>query len=446
MKKICVLIVLLLVSLIGISGCGTDGGLSPDNPVTLTMWHVYGEQADSPMNRLVEEFNETVGREKGILINITMMSNTAQIGEFLKKSKSNNPGSPEMPDLFFAIKNNALELGIDNLIDWNNCFTEEERTEFIEEFMMDGIENEKLIVLPVSKSTHMLFMNGSQFKKFSEDMGGISEDNLSTWTGFFDVAQQYYNWSDGKSFCAFDYLLRCVDLNALSRGGDGFYSNEDGYDFNNKELKEAWMQFARALVQGHVTISDLYSNTQVMTGEALAGMGSSAAVLYYNDVVTYADNTSEPINLMILPMPYAANGEPLMTQTGVGLCGHKTTEEKEAAMSVFAHWLVDSQRNLDFVVETGYMPVKKDSFEKINDYVFEDDSRKELYSSLGKMITEYKALPEPYLASYYAKVKELYDQLRERQPEFIERIANGETVEDVAEETWWIFSDIFNKN
>lgn len=43
------------------------------------------------------------------------------------------------------------------------------------------------------------------------------------------------------------------------------------------------MQFARALAQGHVVVSDLYSNTQVMTGEVLGGLGSSAAILYYND-------------------------------------------------------------------------------------------------------------------------------------------------------------------
>ena len=46
------------------------------------------------------------------------------------------------------------------------------------------------------------------------------------------------------------------------------------------------MQFARSLAQGHVVVSDLYSNTQVMTGDVLSGLGSSAAILYYNDTVT----------------------------------------------------------------------------------------------------------------------------------------------------------------
>lgn len=40
-----------------------------------------------------------------------------------------------------------------------------------------------------------------------------------------------------------------------------------------------------------MVVSDLYSNTQVMTGDVLSGLGSSAAILYYNDTVTYRDGT-----------------------------------------------------------------------------------------------------------------------------------------------------------
>lgn len=80
------------------------------------------------------------------------------------------------------------------------------------------------------------------------------------------------------------------------------------------------MQFADAFTKGHIAISDLYSNTQVMTGEVPAGLGSSAAILYYNDTVTYADGTSEPMNLKILPMPQQNSNKKCITQAGVGLC------------------------------------------------------------------------------------------------------------------------------
>ena len=67
-----------------LAGCGGSKTLlSAKDPTMLSIWHVYGEQADSPMNRLLTEFNDTVGREKGILLNVTNMTNSAAIGSQL---------------------------------------------------------------------------------------------------------------------------------------------------------------------------------------------------------------------------------------------------------------------------------------------------------------------------------------------------------------------------
>ena len=77
------------------------------------------------------------------------------------------------------------------------------------------------------------------------------------------------------------------------------------------------MQFARSLAQGHVVVSDLYSNTQVMTGDVLSGLGSSAAILYYNDTATYRDGTQEPMDLHVLPMPKTAGADRKRTKPGL---------------------------------------------------------------------------------------------------------------------------------
>ena len=62
MKKVIAVFFILVFSLAILVGCNNnDSLLNPTRPVTLTMWHVYGEQADSPMNRFVEKFNRTVG-------------------------------------------------------------------------------------------------------------------------------------------------------------------------------------------------------------------------------------------------------------------------------------------------------------------------------------------------------------------------------------------------
>lgn len=223
------------------------------------------------------------------------------------------------------------------------------------------------------------------------------------------------------------------------------YTENGWYDTNNAVFKECWMQFARALAQGHVVVSDLYSNTQVMTGEVLGGLGSSAAILYYNDTVTYRDGTQEPMDLHVLPMPMSAGCDALMTQAGVGLGAYKTTEQKAEAAALFVRWLTEPERNLDFVAQTGYMPVRNGAFDGIENYdKFPEpaESYQQLYAALKTMREDYTPVSEPRFEGYYSKVSALYDGLRQLQKELPARAAAGENVDALAEETWALLCSI----
>ncbi len=440
-RKIAILLIVITI-IAGISGCQSKSELDPKNPVTLTMWHVYGEQADSPMNRLIEEFNSTVGKEKGIIINVSLMSSTAQIGEKLLTAQKDQAGSLQMPDLFFCHNNNAEELGSDNLLDWSEVFTQKELEEYVPEFLEDGMTSSgRLSVFPVSKSTHLLFIAGTQFERFSKACG-VTYENLSTWEGFLSAAEKYYEYSGGKPFCALDYPIRAIELNAMELGESDFYTENGWYDVTNETFKDSYKMFAEAIAKGHIMVSDLYSNTQVMTGEVMAGIGSSASILYYNDTVTYPDNTSEPMNLQILPPPKAEGTNLLITQAGVGLCAYKTTSQKAEAAAVFARWLTEADRNLEFCVNTGYMPVNKASFDKITTYEFNTESYKKLYSAINEVNEQASAVREPSYAGYYSKIYTLYDIIRDEQKSMPERYNNGESIEILIEELWQKFIEI----
>lgn len=418
---------LTLIPCAFLSSCGSKD----HEPVTLTMWHVYGEQAKSPMDDLVNEFNETVGKEKGIVINVTASSNSAEIGDALLDSQDNNSGSKTMPDLFFCHIGNAEDLGIDNLVDWNEYFTKDELDDFVPDFIQDGSVNNKLPVLPFSKSTHMLYINGSMFDRFSEATG-VTYDQLKSWDGFFDAAEKFYKWSGGKPFCALDYLLREAELACLSANPDNQIHNSMGwYDRDNQAFNAELDRFLSSLVKGHIIVSDLYANTQMMTGETMAGISSTAAVLYYNDTVTYPDNTSEDMNLKVLPLPTKNPGKDVDTLAGTGLCAYKTTEEKAKAAAIFAKWITEGERNLKFVTEAGYMPVRKEAFEKISDFKFKNDSYKQLYEALAEMRKTYSFLPETY---NYDKVMKFYDFIRRNQKNWEERYMQGEDTGKLVEE------------
>lgn len=441
MRKFIRIAFAILLSTLALCACGKRSELNPNNPVTLSMWHVYGEQTESPMNRLVAEFNETVGNEHGGIIDVKMITNTSDIHKWLTAILDNTPGAPNMPDLFFCHSENAAKLGTDRLLDWYDYFTENEIKEFVPGFVQDGIVDEHLAVLPVSKSTHLLFLNGSKFEQFSSETG-VSYDDLLTWDGLFDAAAVYYRWSGGLPMCALDYPLRAIELNAISKGSGDFYTEDGWYDFSNPVLKESFMEFVRPLVQGHIAMSDSYANTQMMIGEAMAGIGSSASILYFNDVVTYPDNTTEPMNLQILPYPHTAGAEPAMTQAGVGLSALKTTSQKAEAASLFAHWLTQEKRNFDFVTETGYMPVQTRAFDAIDDYDFPDRERTDLYTALNTMCQDFTIYSEPKTAGYHDKITQLYDYFRLKQADWKLHASWGEDVDSMAEEAWQFFSDI----
>ena len=444
MKKRMLAALLLSALLFTLSGCGEKSLLNKKEPVSLTFWHVYGEQAGSPMDLLVQEFNRTVGQERGVQVKVTGTSSASKIGGYLKEAQSGGQEVQEMPDLFTCHIVDALELGEDNLVDWNSQFTPSELSDFVPGFLDDGTaEDGRLLIFPVSKSTQLLMCNGSGFARFS-DATGVGYDDLATWEGFYDAAGKFYDWS-GKPFCALDYPIRAVELCALERGSGELYTEDGRYNTDNPVFKECWMQFARALAKGHVVVSDLYSNTQVMTGEVLAGLGSSAAILYYNDTVPYRDGTREPMDLHVLPMPMTAGHEAMMTQAGVGLCAYRTTEQKAKAAAVFVRWLTETGRNLDFVAQTGYMPVRSGAFDDIEDYdSFPEpaESYRQLYAALKTMRDSYTPVSEPRFEGYYGRVNALYDALRQLQQELPARAAAGEDVDALAEETWALLCSI----
>lgn len=407
----------------------TNSLLDPKKPTTLTMWHVYGEQVNSPMNDIIEQFNSTVGKDKGIIINVTLMSNASQIGKKLKDAQTGKAGSKEMPDLFFCHSGDARSLGTDNLLNWNDYFSPSELDNFVPDFLSDGMVDDKLVVFPVSKSTYMLFIAGGVFDRFAAAKD-VSLSDLATWKGFFSVAEKYYDWSGGKPFCAIDYLIRLAELCAMSEGENILY--KDGwYDANNSALTNAYEMFATSIAKGHIVVSDLYSNTQVMTGQTCAGIGSSASVLYYNDEITYPDNTSEAMNLKVLPMPQQTGKQKVATQSGVGLCAYKTTDIKTEATTVFAKWFTEERRNVDFVLSTGYMPVRTGAFDKIGDKSFKSEAYRNLYKALTTTVETCSFKQEPSIEGYYSKVYALYEKIRNIQKTLGTRYEKGETCEQI---------------
>ena len=88
------------------------------------------------------------------------------------------------------------------------------------------------------------------------------------------------------------------------------------------------------------------------------------------------------------------------------------------------------------------MPVSSAAFDAIADYPFEQQSYQRLYDVYNEMRIQNTPLSEPGIVGYHAKARALYDSLRQLQKDYPQRLADGDTLEALAEETWQLLCDI----
>lgn len=413
--------IFLLIAVL-LLGAGCSGTMNKEEtPITVTVWHVYGGQADSPLNDLIDRFNQTVGKEQRINVQVTSVSNTNTIHELVLAAANGEPGASELPDLFISYPKTVMALPDDSiLVDYRDYFSEEELSAFLPAFVEEGMVDNRLLILPVAKSTEIMFINKTIFDRFSQATGVTLED-LDTWEGLFRAAEIYAAWTDGqtpdvlgdaKSMFVHDYYFNYFQVGAESLGEDFFRGDELAF---GPAFQTAWEPLAQAALQGGVWLEGGYATASLRTGDSIVSVASSASILYYSDVVTYPDNTSEDITIISRPCPVFENGEKLVMQRGAGFCTVRSTPERERAAVTFLKWLTEPEHNVEFVTRTGYMPVTQTAFENELPKAIEKlESPKyvSLYQAYLDTQANYKFYVPPQLETYLSLETALEDHVR----------------------------------
>ena len=193
-------------------------------------------------------------------------------------------------------------------------------------------------------------------------------EDLDTWEGLFHVAEIYAAWTDGltpditldrvlKSMFVHDYYFNYFQVGAESLGEAFFQGTNWPYTYIY------WEPLAQAALQGGVWLKAVTPRNQSVPVTALSVWLPLPVSLYYSDVVTYPDNTSEDITILSRPCPIFENGEKLVMQRGAGFCTVRSTPEREQAAVTFLKWLTEPERYVEFVTRAGYMPVTQVAFE-----------------------------------------------------------------------------------
>lgn len=429
----------LCLSLV-LAGCGSKPNTGDDEKViVLTMWHVYGSQTESPLNDVIDEFNATAEKEAGVFINVTSVTDSSDIDTMLTATLEGQPGAMTLPDLFTAYPRVAELFPEDALLDWNDYLTEEQLSAYRGDFLSEGYFGEALYMLPIAKSSELLFVDKTLFDRFAADTG-VTLDCFDDMESLLAACDAYYDWSKGGTMFQINDFYHYFLANMTGLGEEFVVDGKINAD--SAAFEAAFAPVAQAGIYGGLCVGDGYASDRWKTGEVICNIGSTAGILYLRDHVTYDDNTTEDIETLVLPYPCLTGVEPTVVQRGGGLFAMKSdNEDMNRAKAVFAAWIAEKEHNLDFVTRSGYLPVTDAAFETLFNEL--DRVENEKYRML------YSAVSEQYDGGYSFCTVPLFDGASDTQKsfetlmkstlgaaheEFVARVAAGEAGEAVMAE------------
>ena len=183
------------------SGASGSAAFSPENPVTVTVWHYYNGPQQQAFADLVNEFNETVGREKGIAVQQSSQATVTDLETSVLAAANREVGAPEVPNIFAAYADTAYAVDRLGLVaDLRPYLTDEELAEYVPGYLEEGAFSGEgtLKIFPIAKSVELLMLNATDWEKFAAATGA-DDSAFATVEGITETARQYYEWTDAQT-------------------------------------------------------------------------------------------------------------------------------------------------------------------------------------------------------------------------------------------------------
>ncbi len=374
-QKFFVLCLLCAVVFVAVSACQKKSALDKDAPITLTLWHYYVGRNKISLDDAVAEFNKTVGFEKGIIVQAVGYGSIADLEADVLQSADGINGGKLMPDLFSSYADMAYKINeTGKLADLTPYFSKDETDEYMGIFIKDGqFKGGKLQIIPVVKSTEILYVNDTEWEQFKAEKQWTDDAMLSTWESIYDASKQFYEWTaqcapdkeTGRAFMGVESVANYMIAACKQRGVDLFDANGDGTGrivLDHSVLKKAFDLYYRGMALGYFSTVGRFCTDDIKTGNIIAFVGSTSSASHFPTAVI-KDNQEQDISFLAMPYPSFKGAEPLAMRQGAGMCVTKGSEAEEEASTIFIKWFTDSKQNIKFSMSTGYIPVKRKSYQ-----------------------------------------------------------------------------------
>lgn len=381
------------------SSSGDNGGLDLSSvvdengvitvPTTVTLWSTTGKATQPALEKYIEEF-------KSAQPNVTV-TNEYVSGSYsdLENKVVTGFSSNNYPDLVVAYPDHvadyldygkAVDLSAFILNDYVGL-TEEDANDYVDSFMSEGMNYTQtgMYSVPWCKSTELMFYNEtligvdlSAYDAAINNGNALDADYLNslTWEELFNKlcpALEKYNTANNNSLydpetggiLGYDsddnLFITLAEQYGYNYTSVNKVTGKGSVDFNNPEMKALMTTFHNAATKKYIftkgTNNGNYVNTVFTEGKCVFSIGSTGGVKYQ-----FSD--TNPMNIGTARIPHAEGKDPKVILQGpsMAVLDHNNLAQKTAAWLLWKT-LTSEDNALDWALESGYMPVRKSSYE-----------------------------------------------------------------------------------
>lgn len=364
----------------------------PDEKITITFWHVYGQGKSALLDEMIAEF-------EALYPNIEVDS-VPQGGysDLLQKTKK-AIGTGVTPDLVVGYPDHFAEyLDLGGIIPLDKFVAHEtwgvDLTDFIDSYVAENQQYaDKMYSMPYSKSTEMLVYNKTIF-----DANGItlSIDEPIYWSDLEVFADTIVG--NGENQC--EFLINYdsssnLFINSSRQFGAGYTNTDGDVLVDNAETKSMLAYFESLFDQNILTLpiewEEDYGSTNFLAQDVCMTVGSTAGLTYNLPSLNLEE--ADQFEVGILPIPQVEDGVLSAMQQGPNVAIMENTDDAERLASwLLIKFLTNTENTARWAIDTGYLPVRKSGFESdiyqelLNnpgaDYVYESMSANAAYAQL----------------------------------------------------------------
>ena len=353
-KRMCVRGVGALLAAITLALLGVNTLAAQAKPIELTYWYAYSGVVQETNETLIKNFNETVGKQKGI--HVTGSTQGGYPDVLQKVQAATIAGNP--PNIF------VLDVGVTSMMALNGLMEPIDARvaadkldvgDFQPSFLKSCKSKGKLYGLPFMSSNLILYMNTTLLKQAGLDPAGPKTwDDLARYCKTIKEKTGAYGLTLASDPWFMEVMLLTAGTSILS-------DDEMSTNINTKASRDAVKYWRDLKDAGYIRIMASADSAKIMSDVT----NQKAAMWFYSTagITTFMGMGAKAgFTVNTAFMPKLVNYGTSVGGSNILISSKGTKQEKDAAWE-FLKWATATEQTVFTSSKTGYMPSRKSAID-----------------------------------------------------------------------------------